>query len=87
VIYQVSTRTMLRAIVQFRDLTRNPAKYGSPVNERDQNLFGQFLFSYKVNPQTVVFLGYSENNGATQDFDLTRRNRTLFTKVGYAWRP
>ena len=36
---------------------------------------------------TVVFLGYSENNGATQDFDLTRRNRTLFMKVGYAWRP
>jgi hypothetical protein len=87
VIYQVSTRTMLRAIVQFRDLTRNPAAYAVPVNERDQNLFGQFLFSYKVNPQTVVFLGYSENNGATQDFDLTRRNRTLFTKVGYAWRP
>ena len=87
VIYQVSTRTMLRAIVQYRDITRNPAEYSAPVNEQDQNLFGQFLFSYKVNPQTVVFLGYSENNGATQDFDLTRRNRTLFAKVGYAWRP
>jgi len=24
-------------------------------------VFTQFLFSYKINPQTVLFLGYSDN--------------------------
>ena len=48
-------------------------------------LFGQFLFSYKVNPRTVLFVGYSDNSLADQNVGLTRTNRTVFVKVGYAW--
>ncbi len=57
------------------------------MSEFDDGLFNQFLFSYKVNPQTVVFLGYSDNQAGTQSFDLTRADRTFFAKVGYALRP
>jgi hypothetical protein len=87
VFYQFNMRTFVRAIVQYRSVDRNLAKYAAPVNSFDEGLFGQFLFSYKVNPQTVFFLGYSENDAGSQAFDLTRVNRTFFAKVGYAWRP
>lgn len=86
-LYQFSTRTMVRAIAQYRSVVRNPEQHGAEVTPEERGLFGQFLFSYKVNPQTVFFLGYSENNAATQDIELTKRNRTVFAKVGYAWRP
>jgi len=86
-IYNLSVRTFVRAIVQYRSVDRNVAVYTVPVDEFDEGLFGQFLFSYKVNPQTVVFIGYSDNQAGTQSFDLTRTNRTFFAKVGYAWRP
>ncbi len=35
--------------------------YGFPVDTRTRNVFTQFLFSYKLNPRTVLFLGYSDN--------------------------
>jgi len=57
------------------------------VSEFDDRLFNQFLFSHKVNPQTGVFLGYSDNQAASQSFDLTRTDRTFSAKVGYALRP
>jgi len=80
-------RTFVRGIVQYRSVSRNLAKYTVPVGESDEGLFGQFLFSYKVNPQTVVFVGYSENQAGTESFDLVRSDRTFFVKLGYAWRP
>lgn len=87
VIYNFDVRTFVRGIVQYRRVSRNLAKYTVPVGEFDEGLFGQFLFSYKLNPQTVVFVGYSENQAGTDSFDLTRSDRTFFAKLGYAWRP
>ena len=87
VIYNFNVRTFVRGIVQYRSVRRNPAKYLSPVGELDEGLFGQFLFSYKLNPQTVAFVGYSENQAGTEGFELTRSDRTFFFKLGYAWRP
>ena len=62
------------------------------MNRSQSSVFTQFLFSYKVNPQTVVFLGYSDNRNAFTDLQfnevpLTQSDRTLFLKLGYAWRP
>ena len=87
IFYYFSTRALLRAVIQYQEVRRDPAQYTVPVNETDRGLFGQLLFSYKVNPLTVLFLGYSENSLGTQDYDLTQRNRTFFLKLGYAWRP
>ena len=86
-IYNFDVRTFVRGIVQYRSVSRNLAKYTVPVGQSDEGLFGQFLFSYKVNPQTVVFVGYSENQAGTETYDLVRSDRTFFVKLGYAWRP
>ena len=83
-IYNFNTRCFLRLIVQYRDVQRDPAMYGVPVDARSNSLFTQCLFSYKLNPQTVLFLGYSDNGLGSQDLDLTRTDRTFFLKIGYA---
>ncbi|HSL83589.1 MAG TPA: DUF5916 domain-containing protein [Thermoanaerobaculia bacterium] len=84
--YQVNVRTFVRLVTQYFDLERDPALYTFPTEEHASSLFNQLLFSYKVNPQTVVFLGYSDNyQGDERAIDrLPQTNRTLFLKLGYA---
>ena len=91
-VYNFSPRTFVRVILQYRDTARNLALYDDEVDPEQQSLFGQFLFSYKVNPQTALFLGYSDNRSGLTDAQfnetsLTQTNRTFFLKLGYAWRP
>ena len=85
VLYHLNVRTYLRAILQYTDISRNPNLYTSPVEARSRELFSQYLFSFKLNPQTVLFAGYSGNALSGQTIDLRRKNRTFFMKLGYAW--
>jgi hypothetical protein len=87
VAYNFTVRTMVRAIVQYREVHRNPARLAGPIESTVGDILGQFLFSHKVNPQTVLFLGYSTTGLSTRSYELTRVQRTFFTKIGYAWRP
>jgi len=92
-VWNFSVRSFFRTIVQYRDLRQSPAMYAFPVDSRTKALFTQFLFSYKLNPRTVVFLGYSDNSmGGVFDswlgpsrVGVTRTDRTFFLKIGYAW--
>jgi hypothetical protein len=89
-VYNFNIRTFVRAILQYTDITRNPDLYlHSDPPSSSERLFPQLLFSYKLNPQTVFFAGYS---GVTlggefdsRDISLTEADRTFFVKIGYAW--
>jgi hypothetical protein len=85
IVYQFSLRTFFRAIFQYLDLERNLALYVEEPDPLDKHLFIQFLFAYKVNPQTLLFLGYSDNHFDRPGIDLTRKDRTFFLKISYAW--
>lgn len=84
-VYNFNVRTFIRAIVQYLDVSRNSVLYLFPVQPRTNTLFTQFLFSYKLNPQTVLFLGYSDNYFGETGIDITQTDRTFFIKLGYAW--
>lgn len=91
-VYNFSTRSFVRAIAQYRRTDRNPGAYADEVDHRADGLFAQLLYAYKVNPQTVLFLGYSQDGAGLTDFEqrrtpITVQGRTLFLKLGYAWRP
>ena len=58
--------------------------YLFPVSEGTKTVFTQLLFSYKINPQTVLFLGYSDNNRGMPGIDITKTDRSFFFKFGYA---
>jgi hypothetical protein len=84
-VWNFSTRSFVRLILQHDDVRRNPELYVDPVEAHSEELFTQALFSYKINPQTVFLFGYSDNYFGGDSFDLTQADRTLFLKVGYAW--
>jgi hypothetical protein len=86
-VYYFGTRAFARVILQYLDLERDPALHVEPVPAETRRLFTQALFSYKVNPQTVLFLGYSDNAQALGSLALTRTDRTFFVKLGYAFVP
>ena len=83
--WQFNPRCFVRVILQHVDDEFNPDLYSDSRGPEFQNLFSQLLFSYKLNPRTVLFVGYSDNSSATQDYGLTQADRTIFAKIGYAW--
>jgi hypothetical protein len=85
ILYHLSLKTFVRAIVQYTDIDRDPSLYTFPVTERSKRLFTQFLFSHKLNPQTVFLVGYSDNGVGTPTITVTKTDRTFFLKIGYAW--
>lgn len=84
-LFHLNLRTYIRAIVQYTNIDRDPRLYRFVVQDQTRRVFTQWLFNYKINPQTVLLLGYSDNAIGDRSIDLTRANRTLFMKVGYAW--
>jgi hypothetical protein len=85
VVWHFNRQTFVRAILQYTDVSRDPSRYVTPTSPKSTKLFSQFLFSYKLNPQTVLLAGYSDNYQGGRSVSLTQTNRTLFLKVGYAW--
>lgn len=84
--WQFDRRSFLRLTVQNFDVDRNTAVYTEPVDSRSRDQGRQLLYSYKINPQTVFFLGYSDQYVDDDTLDgLTISDRSWFLKVGYAW--
>jgi hypothetical protein len=85
--WQLDVRTFIRAILQHVVYDYNTELYQDGRGSRDEELYAQLLFSYKVNPRTVVFVGYSEDSRGDATYDLTTAIRSVFVKLGYAWIP
>lgn len=83
-VYQFSRRVFLRTILQYIHYNYNVENYIFPRDPKFKHLFTQLLFSYKINPRTVLFLGYSDDYYGYLQIPLTQANRTFFLKIGYA---
>ena len=84
-------RAQLRALDAARSghrAQRRPLRQPALTDPNTSSLATQLLYSYKLNPQTVLFAGYSDNSiddDATGELEMT--GRTLFFKLSYAWTP
>ncbi len=88
VTWQFSVRSYIRFTTQYQVVDRNPDVYIDPVESETTDIGRQLLYSYKLNPQTVFFLGYSDQLIEDDFIDiLTTTDRTWFMKVSYAWTP
>jgi hypothetical protein len=85
IVYHFGVRTFVRAILQYTDVARETSLFVEPADSRTRRLFSQYLFSYKLNPQSVLLVGYSDTYQGLTAVPLGRTNRTIFVKVGYAW--
>jgi hypothetical protein len=85
--YQFDVESFLKFSLAYIDvdynLDNNPLIAQSSINK---DVSTQLIYSYKLNPQTVFFLGYSDNSFQVDDLSkLTRAEKTFFTKISYAW--
>jgi len=84
--YNFTNRAFFRGIVQYTREDRNPDLYvqqGLP--KQDSALSSSVLLAYKLNWQSVVFLGYGDNQVANEQYELARHDRQLFLKISYAF--
>ena len=92
--YQFDIRSQLKLTVQYSDISRNTDLYRGNFDDNEYNNVGklsrsiatQLLYSYKLNPQTLVYLGYSDGGFQSGEMDkLSRDQRSVFAKFSYAW--
>jgi len=83
--YQFDVRSYLKLSLVY-DNIKYPNTNSDLDIEQIKALSTQLIYSYKLNPQTVFFLGYSDNSYQENDLTkLTQTERTFFTKISYAW--
>jgi hypothetical protein len=82
--YSFSSKSIVRIIGQYVTTERNPSRYTFPVDKHGGSFLGSVLYSYKINWQTVLFLGYGDDRTLTPSNDLVKQDRSLFFKVSYA---
>ncbi|MBL4910089.1 MAG: carbohydrate binding family 9 domain-containing protein [Alteromonadaceae bacterium] len=87
--YQFDVQSYLKLSMVYSDVNRNPNNNPNTFyGKRDRSLSTQLIYSYKVNPQTVFFLGYSDSSYQDDDLSTLKRDqRTFFSKISYAWIP
>ena len=84
--YQFNLKQRLRLVLQYSDVERNQDLYIDEVDRNSRGLNAQLIYSYKVNPRTLFFAGFGEQQAEDDSVDgLLTTGRTLFVKVSYAW--
>jgi hypothetical protein len=86
-VYHFNVRTLIRGTLQHYKNESDPSLYTGPYvpESEEETLYSEVLFSYKLNPQTVIFVGTSENQLGLPEMPLGATDRTYFIKLGYAW--
>lgn len=84
--YQFNLNSYLRIAVIKTDIDRNTANYIKSVDATYKSLSTQLLYSYKLNPQTVFFAGFSDSGYQDDELsEITKDEKTFFAKFSYAW--
>jgi hypothetical protein len=84
--YTFNARMFLRTILQNQRTNRNRDLYNFNVSQHGGSFASQLLFAYKLNWQTVMYLGYGDLRGVTSDeARFEPLNRQFFLKVSYAF--
>ena len=83
-VYTLNARSWLRLIGQWVETDRDPLLYTFEVDDKSGSFAGSAVLAYKLNWQSVVYLGYSEGRELDLRDDLQPAERQLFLKLSYA---
>ncbi|HKE15760.1 MAG TPA: DUF5916 domain-containing protein [Kofleriaceae bacterium] len=84
--YSFTERMFIRAIAQYEVTRRHPDLYLEPVTRKDATFSASGLFAFKLNWQSVLFLGYGDSrtfSDMTQSLEPDARQ--VFLKFSYAF--
>ena len=90
--YQFNINSYLKFNIIYTDidfnLDNNPGIDRELSSAKNNILSTQLIYAYKINPQTVFYLGYSDNSYQDDRLkSLERGQRTVYSKISYAWLP
>ena len=86
--YTFTARSYLRLIGQNVSTRREPERYNFEVTDEERSTTASALFAYKLNWQSVLYLGYGDDrellNEPNRDSSLEPASRAFFLKLSYA---
>ena len=80
-----SARLFARGIVQYVSTRNDPTLFINPVRAKSGSLEGSALLSYKLNWQSVMFVGYGDTRELSDRDRLEKQDRQFFVKLSYAF--
>jgi hypothetical protein len=83
--YTFSPRSFLRLIGQQDRTDRDPDLYIDSVDAHTGTLSFSSLYAFKLNWETVFFLGYGDEAALTEERRYEADSRSLFLKISYAF--
>jgi hypothetical protein len=84
--YTFNSKMFLRAIVQNQRTNQSQALYTFGVDQHSGDLASQLLFAYKLNWQTLLYVGYGDDRGVMPiDATFQPLARSAFFKISYAF--
>jgi hypothetical protein len=83
--YTFTARSFVRVIAQYVSTHRDPSLYLSSTSPANGTLSGSALLAYKLNWQSVLFLGYGDDRELSDLNRLERSDRQFFVKMSYAF--
>ena len=75
----------MRAIGQYVSTDRDPLRYLTAVTDRSGVFSASLLFAYKINWQSVMFVGYGDDRELSESHRLEQSGRQVFVKISYAF--
>jgi hypothetical protein len=82
--YTFTSRLFVRGIAQYASTRRDPSLYVAAATAHEGTLNGQVLLAYKLNWQSVMFVGYGDDRELSDQDRLERLDRQVFIKLSYA---
>jgi hypothetical protein len=83
--YTFTARLFARGIAQWVSTTRDPSLYIDTVSAKSATLSGSALLAYKLNWQSVMFIGYGDDRQLSDAERLEKLDRQFFVKLSYAF--
>jgi hypothetical protein len=83
--YTFTAKSFVRLIGQYVSTDRDPSLFIQPVAAHDGTFNGSVLLAYKINWQSVMFVGYGDERELTDQRRLLPSGHQVFIKVSYAF--
>ncbi len=82
--YTFTSRMFVRGTVQYVSTNREPSLYTFSAPAKSGTVSGQLLLSYKLNWQSVMFIGYGDDRMLSTQDRFEKVDRQFFVKLSYA---
>jgi hypothetical protein len=97
--YQFNIQSQLKLVFTYTDIERDPSLYhqnfdaeaDNDIEAEDRYLSSQIVYSHKLNPRSLLYIGYSDStrtyttDSASYETRLSQDSRSVFAKFSYAW--